>query len=175
MKKLEYMFTDEQQFDYYKFLPSYHELFWKNIFPYGNSFIQFVRFSMELLIHKYVIYYMFSGDNIVGMCVVHSCGKGRYRFLNKDDIMVGPYMIFPEYRERGYSEVLLQKVLFRILPQNKNVYDYISKENIPSIRASEGVGMKPIQGLNINNILHTISIADMNSSEFVLYGLLRRL
>lgn len=167
MNRLKFLCNDDK-YSFYLFEPQNTELFWNQCYPYGKSFIQICRFLSEKARNYYQIYYMFSDSEMVGFCVVHT-GGGRYHFVDKRDLMIGPYFIDVKWRGKGLSVKLLKAVVWRFLPRDRDVYDYINITNIPSLRASEAIGMTVVNGISINHFTHRMTLSQIGQSEFLLY------
>lgn len=112
------------------------------------SMIRRGRLLLEYLCGGYKVYYLKINDDFVGYCVVSPGGR-RLRCSKKNDIVIGPYYILPEWRGKGYAKILVKMTLKFCTYDFNEVYCWIHHMNIPSIRTVEACGMKP-NGLHLN-------------------------
>lgn len=101
------------------------------------------RFITEIIHGGYSVYYLVKDDFIVGYCVVIPGGR-RLKCSSKQDGVIGPLYICPEYRGKGLSEVIVRQSLNCSLHKYKSFYCWIHKDNIPSRRSLEACGFKPL-------------------------------
>lgn len=112
------------------------------------TIIRRVRFIYEYLCGGYKVYYLQVDRKYIGYCVVTPGGR-RLKCTSKNDIVIGPYYIMPEFRGNGYAKTLIMMTLSFCTYRFNHVYCWISKTNIPSIKTVESCGMNP-NGLRLN-------------------------
>lgn len=100
-----------------------------------------VRFWYELMKGGYKVYYLADGDTIVGHCVATPGGR-RLKVSTKDDIVLGPYFVDPQFRGKGYAKVLVSMTLKYCTYNYNFAYDWIHVSNIASIKTSEACGFE---------------------------------
>lgn len=131
---------------------------------YGNlhtiHFVRRMRFLLEYL-HKghYKVYYLKTGNEYVGYCVVTPGGR-RLGCSSRKDIVLGPYYISEVHRGKGLSKLLLRLTLEHCSYPYEDAYDWIHENNLPSIHASEAVGFKPCGRLNVVGLMRKLVVAD---------------
>ena len=97
------------------------------------------RLWYELLKGGYKVYYLAYTDTLVGYCVVTPGGR-RLPVSTKKDIVLGPYFISPEYRRKGYAEILVRMTLQYCSYEYKFAYNWIHDDNYASIKTSQACG-----------------------------------
>ena len=154
----------------YEYLPSIHDLFGMNFEK--HSFFTKIRFLIELVIWGgYKVYYLKQNGVYVASCIVSYGKNKRYFFAETEDIIVGPYFVLPTYRGKGISEQILRLVLNYTSIPYVSAWDYISNDNIPSIRASERVGFKKEMNIRISEISHRMK--QNESGKYAVYKFLK--
>lgn len=154
----------------YEYSPSVHNLFGMNFEK--HSFLTKIRFLIELVIWGgYKVYYLKQDGVYVASCIVSYGKNKRYFFAKTEDIIVGPYYVLPTYRGKGISEQILRLVLNYTSISYMSAWDYISNDNIPSIRASERVGFKKVMNIRISEISHRMK--QNESGEYAVYRFLK--
>ena len=99
-----------------------------------------VRYLLEYLRSEhYKVFYLSVRDEFVGFCVVTPGGR-RLCYSSRDDIVLGPYYIDESKRGNGYSKELIRLVIENYGRPYHYAYDWIHKDNLPSIKASEACG-----------------------------------
>ena len=130
-------------------------------------FVRRVRFLLEYLQKgKYLVYYLAEHDDFVAHCVVVPGGR-KSQCTTEDDIVLGPYYVEKTKRGKGYSEILIKRVLARYPFPYTCAFDYIAKSNIPSIRASEKCGFKRYAELDVVGVMRTPLLVD--SGRYIVY------
>lgn len=127
------------------------------------------RFWYELLMGGYKVYYLASDDNLVGYCVVTPGGR-RLPVSTKEDIVLGPYYISPEYRGRGYAKQLVGLSLLHCTYDYKCAYDWIHEDNLASIRTSEACGfVREGHRLNVIGLMRKLVLNDNGNNIIYKY------
>ncbi len=119
----------------------------------------------------YKVYYVKENERYVGYCVVSQGGASRYWFSNKADIIVGPYYICPEYRGRKLSELMLDVVLNRLNIDYACAYEYIAKNNRPSIKAAKSIGFYRIKEADVTPLLRNIRPRENGTGTYWIFKL----
>lgn len=96
-------------------------------------FRQRVRYLLSS-IKKSKIYYLIVDEKFAGYMVLER-GGARHSFSSRNDLIVFPIYIKPEYRGFGYSRILLSYI-----PNNKTVYAVIAPNNIASLKTHIAAG-----------------------------------
>lgn len=163
-KKLKYLMSEDGM-DYYSYVPKFGKWMYKN---YDHMrFQRWVRYLLEYISEgRYVVYYMAKGDCILGYCFSAAGGR-RLKCSNKNDIVLGPYYVLPEHRGNGYSKMLIRTVAEKLHTNYEFAYDYISRDNISSLRATEACGFDKYKELNIVGFFRKLNI--VNNGEYIVY------
>lgn len=111
---------------------------------YGNmdrpSFVRRVRLMQEYLSKgKYKACYLQVDGKFVGYNVFAPGGR-RLKCSTTRDLVSGPSYVLPEYRGNGYAVKMLVMGIKYFSENYDNVYAWISKNNVASIRAYTKAG-----------------------------------
>lgn len=115
------------------------------------------------------VYYLVDGENYAGYCLVQNGKDKRYKFATQNDILVGPYFVSEKYRGKKLSIFLLDFILKKSDIDFENAYDYIGKDNTPSIKASEAVGFEFYSDARLSKYMRTISLCSDDQGEYAIY------
>lgn len=150
----------------YQFEPKLFRLYNFNL--QNHSVITRIRYLIDYLQKgRYVIYYMFFHDNVIGECVITPGGR-RLRCSTKNDIVIGgPYFIVPEQRGKGFSELLIKLSLQYCKYDWAYAFDYIKRDNIPSIKTTIKCGFEKVGEININKLTHVMKATEADGQFFV--------
>lgn len=88
---------------------------------------------------SYKVYYLEVDGRIVGYNVFAPGGR-RLKCSTSQDLVDGPSFILPEHRGHGYVVILKKMVIKYCCEGYNNIFGWIAKSNIPSIKACEKVG-----------------------------------
>lgn len=157
---------NDNQFSLYEYKPSLLHPLAIDFEPLW-TFRRF-RFWFELLKGGYKVYYLVIGDIIVGHCVVTPGGR-RLKVSTKEDIVLGPYFIDPQFRGKGYAKVIVKMTLEHCTYTFKKAFDWIQEHNIPSIKTSESLGMKMVGRLFIKGVMRKLVIDPKGDNRIYLY------
>lgn len=131
------------------------------------SFPRRIRLLMELFSKGgYKVYYLAVDGVLVGHCVA-AYGNRRLKRSSEEDIVLGPYFIDPEHRGHGYAKDLVKMVLEKCTMKYRYAYDYINKNNVPSIKTSVFCGFKLCGELDIEGFLH--NLVERPGGEYNIY------
>ena len=129
-----------------------------------------LRFLYECLKGGYKVYYLSNGDTLVGHCVVNPGGR-RLSISTKNDIVLGPYYISPEYRGCGYAKILVRMTLMYCTYKYQSAYDWIHDDNIASIKTSLACGfIQEGHKLNVVGITRKLVINDNGDNIIYRYS-----
>ena len=117
---------------------------------------------------KYTVYYLGTGEDLIGMCVVTPGGPGLKLKCNRDDIVLGPDYIRPEYRGKGYARNLMKWVM-EMHTGYRHVYGLISNDNIPSQKSAMAAGLQPYQYIRLRGPLRVHEICSKDVSTHTIY------
>lgn len=159
MKKLE-MILKRNKYSIFKYKPNICNLFYNNMEKITVQ--RKIRFLMEL-IRGYEVYYLMIENELVAYSVV-SKGGGRYSFATEKDIVVGPYFVDEKFRGKGYSEILIGEIL--AFCKYENAYDWIKKDNLPSLKCSFKVGFVVVDTADILKPFRQIVRRDNGNGEY---------
>jgi len=150
----------EQDFyEYYKYSPTLFKPFYVNLEKL--TFKRRIRLIFAFFV-GYSVYYLAKNGEFIGYCLVQSGKDRRYKFATDKDIIVGPYFIKEEHRGKKLSIELLNYVLKESELYFDKAYDYIHKENIPSIKASKAVGFQYMSDANITRYTRRLKLCENN-------------
>jgi RimJ/RimL family protein N-acetyltransferase len=153
-------------YSFYEFRPTLLKLFYVNL---EKLYLRKrLRFYLAYFT-GYSVYYMKCEDEYVGYCVIANGKASRYRFADKDDIIIGPYYICDKFRGKKLSIFMIDTLLNQIGLQYKNAYDYIAKKNIPSIKASERVGFRYMSDATLSRFSRQIRLCDEGCGDYLIY------
>lgn len=158
---------EEGNYSLYEYIPKFSK-------PMAISFekmrvVRCLRFWYEMLKGGYKVYYLADNDTIVGYCVVTPGGR-RLSVSKKDDIVVGPYFISPQFRERGYAKALVRMTLNSCTYNYKFAFDWIHKDNYASIKTSEACGfVQEGHRLNVVGIMRKLVLDDNGNNIIYKY------
>lgn len=107
--------------------------------PYFSRFVHRIRMIRELLKSNYKVIYLLCNNEIVGH-LVFSKGGSRIAMSTKRDIVIGPIWVVPHKRSCGYASKGINFILNEMELDYHYAYEYIEKDNIPSIRTVEKNG-----------------------------------
>lgn len=161
--KLEKVY-EKNSYEFYKYSPSLLNPFYVNLEKL--TFKRRIRLIIAFFA-GYCVYYLAQDGKYIGYCLVQSGKDKRYKFATDKDIIVGPYYISDEYRGKKLSIELLNYVLKYSDLKYENAYDYIGKDNIPSIKASEAVGFEYMSDAKISKYLRRLSLCDIQGTYSV--------
>lgn len=130
--------VEEGGYTLWEYRPSLLKPLYGNIDP--PSLIRRIRLMQEYLSKgRYKVYYLEVGDQLVGYNVFAPGGR-RLKCSTDRDLVDGPSFILPEHRGHGYVTILKKLVLKYCCSGYENVYGWISKNNIASIKACAKAG-----------------------------------
>lgn len=161
---------EESNYSLYEYVPTIYK-------PLAISFEKMriarrLRFWYELLKGGYRVYYLAYNETFVGYCVVTPGGR-RLSVSTKNDIVLGPYFVSPEFRGRGYAKVLVRMTLANCTYDYKFAFDWIHKDNNASIKTSEACGfVQEGHRLNVVGVMRKLVLTDNGSN--VIYKYTRR-
>ena len=85
---------------------------------------------------------------MVGYCVVTPGGR-RLKCSTAQDVIIGPYYVYPEYRGKNLSILLVSETLKHCSYKYDYAYDWIYNQNTPSIRCSKACGFEEFGHLDV--------------------------
>ena len=130
-----------------------------------------MRLMLEWLNPRhYLVYYLAINEELVGYCIVAPGGR-RLKCSTDKDIVIGPYYIVSTQRGKGYSKEIIALTLKYCNYTYETAYDYISKTNTPSIRATESCGFTSCGELNIIGRFHKLIEVPTGDGTHLIYKL----
>lgn len=131
--------------------------------------IRRLRFWKEMLQGGYRVYYLVTGDVIVGHCVVAPGGR-RLSVSTKNDIVLGPYFIASDHRGKGYAKVLVGMTLRDCTYKYKNAFDCLHIDNHASIKTSEACGfVQDGRRLNVVGVMRKLVLNENGNNIIYRY------
>lgn len=131
------------------------------------SIVRRVRFLKEYCAPgHYRVYYLSINNELVGHCVVTPGGR-RLKCSSDKDIVIGPYFIKKSERRKGYSERIIRLTLQYCSYDYNYAFDWIHKNNIASIKATERCGFTKIGELNVSKKIRRL--IETNNGENNIY------
>lgn len=157
---------EENQMALYEYKPTMFKPFYKNLEPL--TLRRRVRLFLAYF-SGFKVYYLKYKNDYVGYCLVQSGKDSRYKFADEKDIIVGPYFIHEDYRGRKLSILLLEFILYKIGLNFRYAFDYIHKDNIPSIKASKAVGFQYYSDANVSKFFRRITLCSDSHGEYYVF------
>lgn len=132
---------------------------------------KWIRFALASIGGGSRIYYLFLNDEPAGYCMV-TRGKGfRHSFANKDDIVVGPIFISPQFRGKGRSILLINTLMnyYKDKYSYSHAYAYIHESNVASNKLFQHFGFRVISKCFISKFLRRVYISEKDNLAIQLY------
>ena len=138
--------------EFYLYKPSFLNLYYPcytgdEVPQYFSRFIHKVRMIREIIVSKYQVVYMMKDKAIIGHLVVGR-GGSRIEMSTKRDIVIGPIWVVPRQRSHGYASKGIKFVLNDLKIDYDYAYEYIEKDNKPSIRTVQKNGFEFVDECN---------------------------
>ena len=158
---------DYEDYEIFKYSPSLFHLFGK-YYPEKITLRRIIRFLLALP-DGYGIYSLVKEGKALGYCTIQNGKSPRFDYTSEKDIVVGPYVIMPEYQGNG----LAAKLIYRVLLTNKGKYEYayayIKKDNIASIKTCEKLGFSFYKNAHVTSIKADVkSTDDADASHIIM-------
>lgn len=147
--------SDKGSYEIYQYSPTLFKPFYVELEKV--SLRRRIRFMIAFFV-GYSVFYLVKDGRYAGYCLVQSGKDSRYKFATENDIIVGPYYISEQYRGQKLSIELLKFILNDSDLNYNNAYDYIDKENLPSLKASKAVGFKHMTDANVTKYTRRLKI-----------------
>ena len=126
----------------YVFTPSVFRLVPPRI-RHSFSVIDRAKLLLRVL-NGYYVYYETDADKMMGYCFLKRNYLRKYAFLQKQDVLINPYFVSPEYRGNGLGGKLIKAAISDSETSWKTVYAVVKEENMPSIRTLEKLGFQKV-------------------------------
>lgn len=157
---------DYDSFEIFKYTPSLFHLFGK-YYPEKITLRRIIRFILALP-DGYEIYSLVKENKAWGYCTIQNGKSPRFNYTSENDIVVGPYVIMPEYQGHG----LAAKLIHRVLLANKGNYDYayayIKKDNIASIKTCEKLGFAFYKNAHVTSIKADVKVTEDKNADHII-------
>jgi len=157
-------YKDEYTYEYFKprpwklFIENYQEINLKKR----------IRFLMSCLLGDYMFYMKDKDKKIIGYCLLEPRGW-RYPFIDKNDVVISPYVIKPEYRKKGFGTKLLKDITNYVEDATKaRIFAIVRINNTASLIAMKKAGYKVWGNVKISGMFRKYIKSDKNS-VFVVY------
>lgn len=151
----------------WEYKPTLFQPLLKGIDPPG--FVRRMRLLLEYLSKgSYKVYYLEVNGRIVGYNVFARGGR-RLKCSTQHDIVSGPSYVLPQYRGRGYIVTLLKLGIKYAGNGFNNVYAWIAKDNISSIKAYQKAGFEIVnRELKIEGIMRTLKETEVGAGSNII-------
>ena len=132
------------------FKPKPFSLFPRSGHTHTMTINQRIRFLL-MLKNNYKVYVLTTNQNDVIGTATYSIGKNkRYPFLENNDLILGPYLVLPEYRNKGYGKLLIEETIKFYKSQEYNrIFAHVWYTNKPSISLLQKNGFKRIGNYSV--------------------------
>lgn len=150
---------------YFVYKPKLFKLFQDCYQP--MSFRKYIRFSISALRGSRIIYMEVDGET-VGYCLLEP-GGGRYKNLNKSDLVISPYVIREDLRGKGYGTRILKDVV-SLVGEKQIIFAIVKKDNCASLHAMEKAGYIYKTNANIVGLLRKYVFGDDANYEYNVYS-----
>lgn len=127
--------------DFYRYTPSLFKPYYMD-YPaedhpnYEGRLVHKIRMMMEYLRGGYEVIYMVVDGKVVGHLVIANGGR-RLAISEKEDIVLGPIFVSPDWRGKGIGTIGIRTVLHDLDIPYRYAYEFIKDGNIASIRTVE--------------------------------------
>ena len=159
------LISSNEQYAIYEYTPTIFKPLLVNLEK--MSVTRRVRFLLEYLGKRhYKVYYLVVDGEAVGQLVIAPGGR-RLKCSTERDIVIGPSYVPPIHRGKGYAKILTRASLNYPAYPFEYSYAYISKSNIPSIKATVACGYEPCGELNI--VGRTRKLVETENGSHVIY------
>ncbi|KNZ42041.1 GNAT family N-acetyltransferase [Acetobacterium bakii] len=154
---------EKDGFTYYEYKPTMFKPFYLEMETY--TFRERIRFLLSYFV-GYKVFYMMEGTEYIGYCVVEKSGNGRYRFIGKKDIIVGPIFIKNQFRGRGLAGILNHVVLDDLGLSYIYAWNYVDKLNTKSVKAAPKAGFEYVSDAVITGIGRKLALVEGDTGDF---------
>jgi len=154
---------EKNGFSYYEYKPTIFKPFYIEMETY--SFRERIRFLLSYFV-GYKVYYMMEGTKYIGYCVIEKSGNRRYKFIEKNDIIVGPIFIKEEFRGRNLAGILNHVVLDDLGLKYNYAWNYVDKLNSKSIKAAPKAGFECVSDAVITGIGRKLVLVEEDTGDF---------
>lgn len=127
--------------------------------PYQRRIIHFIRMAVEYLRCRYEVYYFKVNGEYCGNIVV-TRGGGRVKDSRKTDIVLGPIWVCPHFRNIGIGTQMINIVLNKLNIDYEYAFEFISNDNIASIKTVEENGYSFYGFCKERGLLKTMVISE---------------
>lgn len=124
----------------YKFSPDVFHLFGK-FYPERINVRRIIRFLLALK-DGYEIYSLVYNNIAIAYCTIQNGKCRRFDYTTEEDIVVGPYVVMPQYRGLGLAKELISRVLKYKGKGYSFAYAYITEGNLASVKTCEKLGFE---------------------------------
>ena len=102
-----------------------------------------LRLALRSL-RTYNIYYIADDGNAIGYCFIKKNYFNKYSFMDKNDVIINPYLVDSAYRGHHLGAQLIQYAMDDLINQYSKMWAVIEKDNIASIKTVESLGFSLI-------------------------------
>ena len=150
--------------DYYIFRPSFGNWYYKDWEGYiedkeKHKVSHWLRMCLEYFEGGYQVFYAVEDKKIKGYSLIARGGR-RLKCSSTNDIVIGPYYVAKQYRNNGFASKMIRDVLYQLEIKSVNVFMYIKKTNISSIKVAEKNGARYIGNAGMRGFLRRIYLQD---------------
>lgn len=157
------------EYSIYEYTPSLFHLFGR-FYPERINARRIIRFILALK-DGYKIYSLVKDDKAVAYCTIQSGKSPRFDYTTENDIVVGPYVVMPEYQGAGLAAKLIKRILLYKAGQYEYAYAYITDSNIASIKTCEKLGFSFYKNAYVTAIKADVKATDDENTGHVIMRL----
>lgn len=114
-------------------------------------------FLLLRVIRGYQIYYYKDQEQVAAYCFLKRNYLRKYAFLKKNEVLINPYYVAPEYRGNGLGGDLLSAALSEIKDGKTAVWGIVLEDNLPSIKTLQKLGFSDCGCSKINFWSHRLT------------------
>ena len=157
---------DYDSFEIFKYTPSIFHLFGK-YYPERITFRRIIRFILALP-DGYEIYSLVKVDKALGYCTIQNGKSHRFNYTTEKDIVVGPYVVMPDYQGHGLAVKMISRVLMANKGKYEYAYVYINRDNVASIKTFEKLGFTYYKNAYVTRIKADVKATDDTDANYII-------
>lgn len=107
----------------------------------------------RLMLRSFFGYIFYSADQhgrMIAYCFLKRNYLRKYRFMQTRDVIINPYFVSPEFRGKGYGEIILQMSTKDRQAEWHAAWAVVKADNLPSIAALRRTGFLQV-GYSMKN------------------------
>ncbi|MBQ9532121.1 MAG: GNAT family N-acetyltransferase [Eubacterium sp.] len=125
---------------------------------YSKSFSFNEKIKLHLrAIRGYYLYFVEYNEKMIAYCFLKKNYLGKYSFMNKNDLLINPYLVIEEHRGKKLGERILRAALNNAPSNTKNVWAVVLSDNTPSIKTLQKLDFVLAGYSNIKRFSHSLT------------------